>query len=135
MKNKKPFILISNDDGYHSGGIKYLAEMLQDDADLLIVAPESARSGYSCAFSATNPLRLKRRNRIPNVEIWSCNGTPVDCVKLALDQFCQDRIPDLIIGGINLDPIITHRFHIDEFQKGFDIMEEGNCGKVILDWE
>src|SRR5574344_1391639 len=101
MKNKKPFILISNDDGYHSGGIKYLAEMLQDDADLLIVAPESARSGYSCAFSATNPLRLKRRNRIPNVEIWSCNGTPVDCVKLALDQFCQDRIPDLIIGGIN----------------------------------
>jgi len=41
----------------------------------------------------------------------------------------------MIIGGINLDPIITHRFHIDEFQKGFDVMEEGNCGKVILSWE
>ena len=41
----------------------------------------------------------------------------------------------MIIGGINLDPVITHRFHIDDFQKGFDIMEEGNCGKVILSWE
>ncbi|HQJ20799.1 MAG TPA: L-threonine 3-dehydrogenase [Bacteroidales bacterium] len=41
----------------------------------------------------------------------------------------------MIIGGINLNPVITHRFHIDNFQKGFDIMEEGNCGKVILNWD
>jgi len=41
----------------------------------------------------------------------------------------------MIIGGINLDPVITHRFYIDDFQKGFDIMEEGNCGKVILNWD
>lgn len=41
----------------------------------------------------------------------------------------------MIIGGINLDPVITHRFHIDDFQKGFDAMEEGNCGKVILNWD
>jgi threonine 3-dehydrogenase len=41
----------------------------------------------------------------------------------------------MIIGGIDLDPIITHRFHIDDFQKGFDAMEEGNCGKVILNWD
>jgi threonine 3-dehydrogenase len=41
----------------------------------------------------------------------------------------------MIIGGINLEPVITHRFHIDDFQKGFDAMESGNCGKVILNWD
>ena len=59
---KKPFILISNDDGYHANGIKTLVRFLKDKADLLVVAPESARSGFSCAFSATTPLRLKRRH-------------------------------------------------------------------------
>ena len=44
------------------------------------------------------------------------------------------KMEQMIIGGINLDPVITHRFSIDDFQKGFDIMEEGNCGKVILNW-
>lgn len=45
------------------------------------------------------------------------------------------KMEQMIITGIDLSPIITHRFHIDEFQKGFDIMEEGNCGKVILSWD
>lgn len=101
MKNKKPLILISNDDGYHSGGIRYLVNMLKGKADLLVCAPEAARSGFSCAFSAELPLRLKRRHTLGDVETWSCNGTPVDCVKLALDQFFRDRKPDLILGGIN----------------------------------
>ena len=101
MKDKKPLILISNDDGYHSGGIRYLVEFLKDMADILVCAPESARSGYSCAFSAVEYLRLKRRYTIPDVEVWSCSGTPVDCVKIALDQFCKERKPDLILGGIN----------------------------------
>jgi threonine 3-dehydrogenase len=41
----------------------------------------------------------------------------------------------MIIGGINLNPVITHRFSIDDFQKGFDVMESGECGKVILEWD
>jgi threonine 3-dehydrogenase len=45
------------------------------------------------------------------------------------------KMEQMIIGGINLDPVITHRFGIDEFQKGFDVMESGDCGKVILDWD
>lgn len=45
------------------------------------------------------------------------------------------KMEQMIIGGINLDPVITHHFHIDDFQKGFDVMEQGNCGKVILDWD
>ena len=45
------------------------------------------------------------------------------------------KMEQMIIGGIDLSPIITHHFKIDDFQKGFDIMEKGECGKVILDWE
>lgn len=101
MNINRPFILISNDDGYHANGIKFLVSFLKGKADLLVCAPESARSGFSCAFSATTPLRLKRRHNMGDVEVWSCNGTPVDCVKLALDQLCTTRKPDLILGGIN----------------------------------
>ncbi len=45
------------------------------------------------------------------------------------------KMEQMIIGGIDLNPVITHRFSIDDFQKGFDIMEQGNCGKVILNWD
>ncbi len=45
------------------------------------------------------------------------------------------QMEQMIISGIDLTPIITHRFHIDEFQKGFDVMESGQCGKVLLSWE
>lgn len=101
MENKRPLILISNDDGYHANGIKTLVNILKEEADLLVCAPESARSGFATAFTAAEPLRLKRRRNMGEVEVWSCNGTPVDCVKLAIDQFCRERKPDLILGGIN----------------------------------
>ena len=101
MNNNRPLILISNDDGYHANGIKTLVSFLKDKADLIVCAPESARSGFSCAFSATMPLRLKRRYNMGDVEVWSCNGTPVDCVKIAISELCNGRIPDLVLGGIN----------------------------------
>ena len=101
MENKKPLILISNDDGYHSKGLRSLIEMLSGMAYLIICAPESARSGFSCAFSAATPLRLKLRRKGEDYEMWSCSGTPVDCVKIALSQLCGGRTPDMVIGGIN----------------------------------
>lgn len=101
MVNKRPFILIANDDGYHSHGIRQLVDFVSEMADVLVVAPEGARSGYSCAFSATDYLRLKVRHNMGNIEVWSCSGTPVDCVKIALSQLCQGRRPDLILSGIN----------------------------------
>ena len=101
MVNKRPFILIANDDGYHSHGIRQLVDFVSEMADVLVVAPEGARSGYSCAFSATDYLRLKVRRNMGNAEVWSCSGTPVDCVKIALSQLCQGRRPDLILSGIN----------------------------------
>ena len=100
MEIKRPLLLISNDDGYQAKGINALIEMLSDLGDIIVCAPEDARSGYSCAFSATTPLRLKCCEQRPGVEIWSCNGTPVDCVKMALAELVP-RKPDMVIGGIN----------------------------------
>jgi len=100
MEKKRPLVLISNDDGYQAKGIKVLVDMLSDMADILVCAPEEARSGFSCAFSATTPLRLQLRERRQGVEVWSCNGTPVDCVKMALAELVPRR-PDMVIGGIN----------------------------------
>jgi 5'-nucleotidase len=98
--NVRPLILISNDDGYEAKGINSLIDMLASMGDILVCAPDGARSGFSCAFSAEQPLRLTLRRREPGVEVWSCNGTPVDCVKMALDNIA-DRRPNLVIGGIN----------------------------------
>jgi 5'-nucleotidase len=97
----KPVILISNDDGYHAKGIKSLVDMVKDLGEVIVCSPESARSGFSCAFSAVDYLRLKRRHNMGDTEVWSCTGTPVDCVKLALDKLCYGRWPSLVIGGIN----------------------------------
>ena len=99
--NKRPLILISNDDGYQAKGINQLVDMLRDMADIVVCAPDSARSGFSCAFSATVPLRLIKQHEEEGVQIWSTNGTPVDCVKLALSQLLGGRRPDLVVGGIN----------------------------------
>ena len=101
MENKRPFILISNDDGYAAKGIHSLIEMIRDMADILVCAPDEGRSGSACAFSATVPLVLTCHQQEPGLEIWSCNGTPVDCVKMALAELCVHRRPQMVIGGIN----------------------------------
>ena len=98
--SSRPLILISNDDGYHAKGINCLIEWVRNFGDVIVCAPERARSGFACAFSATTPLTLKQRRKQDGVEVWSCNGTPVDCVKMALAELCP-RKPDLVIGGIN----------------------------------
>lgn len=101
MEKKKPLILISNDDGYHAKGLRSLVGMVGCLGDVIVCAPEAARSGFSRAFSATTPLRLKLRRQCEGAEVWSCSGTPVDCVKIALSELCGGRLPDMVIGGIN----------------------------------
>lgn len=96
----KPLILIANDDGFQAKGIQYLTAIAKDYGDVLVCAPDGARSGFACAFSANKPLTLTLRHKEEGVEVWSCNGTPVDCVKMALAELCP-RKPDLVIGGIN----------------------------------
>lgn len=100
MDNKKPLILISNDDGYRAKGINALLDMIADMGYLIVCAPEGPRSGYSAAFSATEPLTLRQVEKRDGLEVWACSGTPVDCVKIALSEVCPRR-PDLVIGGIN----------------------------------
>lgn len=100
MEINKPLILISNDDGYQAKGINALIEMLRPLADIVVCAPEGARSGFSCAFSAELHLRLHLRREEPGLQVWSCNGTPVDCVKMALANIV-DRQPTMVVGGIN----------------------------------
>lgn len=101
MKKDRPLILISNDDGFRAKGINSLIEMLRPIGNLIVCAPEGARSGYSCAFSATSPLFLKKVREEEGLQVWSCSGTPIDCVKLALSELCGDRKPDLVVSGIN----------------------------------
>ena len=96
----RPLILISNDDGYAAKGINCLIDMVKDYGDVLVCAPDGPRSGQACAFSATTPLSLTLQRKDDGVEVWSCNGTPVDCVKMALANLCP-RKPDVVIGGIN----------------------------------
>ena len=99
MKNK-PYLIISNDDGYTAGGINFLIETLRPLANLLVVAPDQPRSGQGCAFTPTAPLRVKLIREEEGLRIYACNGTPVDCVKIAVNEL-MERQPDLIIGGIN----------------------------------
>lgn len=101
MKNKKPLILISNDDGYQAKGINSLIDMVRNLGDVLVCAPDGPRSGMACAFSAATPLTLTLRHKEQGLEVWSCNGTPVDCVKMALAELCRDRRPAIVLGGIN----------------------------------
>lgn len=101
MDKYKPLILISNDDGFRAKGINCLIDMLRDLGRIIVCAPDGARSGYSCAFSAELPLTLRLQHKEEDLEIWSSNGTPVDCVKLALDRLCKGETPKIVIGGIN----------------------------------
>ena len=101
MENSKPLILISNDDGYHSKGLAALIDMVGDLGEIIVCGPESARSGFSLVFFATDSLRFKLRRQREGVPVWSCTGTPVECVKMALENLCGGRRPDMVIGGIN----------------------------------
>ncbi|RLD62931.1 MAG: 5'/3'-nucleotidase SurE [Bacteroidetes bacterium] len=98
--NKRPLILVSNDDGVSAKGLKNLIEVVKPYGDIVVVAPETAKSGMSHAISFKNPIRLNKVEEYDNVKIYSCSGTPADCVKLALNQVV-DRKPDYLVSGIN----------------------------------
>lgn len=98
-------ILLTNDDGVHAQGIIQLARRVHEDAEVFIVAPRTEQSGIAGAVTFLQPLfpiklggdRDSRDNNIPG---YSVDGTPVDCVKLALFDLCPWK-PDIVISGIN----------------------------------
>lgn len=89
-------ILISNDDGVHAPGIQALADELAEIAQVMVVAPDRNCSGASNSLTLTNPLRI---NSLDNGYI-SVNGTPTDCVHLAIRELYEDE-PDIVVSGIN----------------------------------
>jgi|GEM_PF-10677 5''/3''-nucleotidase SurE len=101
LMKKRPLILLSNDDGYTAPGIVFLIDVLRPYADLVVVAPQSGRSGMSGAITVKVPLNLILVSEEEGLSIYRSNGTPVDCVKLALNQLFTDIKPDLVLSGIN----------------------------------
>ena len=102
-KTKKaavPIILITNDDGVTAPGIKALTEAVIGLGKVVVVAPDKPQSGMGHAITIGHPLRLSKVNGIEGVETYSCSGTPVDCVKLAVDVVLHGK-PDICISGIN----------------------------------
>lgn len=97
---EKPVILITNDDGITAPGIRNLVESVRDIGKIVVVAPDKAQSGMGHAITIGQPLRLHKVHMFDGVESWSCTGTPVDCVKLAVDKVLH-RKPDLCLSGIN----------------------------------
>ncbi len=90
-------ILISNDDGIHSEGLKVLAEALSSLGEVVAVAPDREQSASSHALTMHRPLRLKQV--APG--FFSVDGTPTDCILLAMHRVLGGRRPDLVISGIN----------------------------------
>lgn len=97
---EKPVILITNDDGVTAPGIRNLVEAVQDLGKVVVVAPDKPQSGMGHAITIGFPLRLHPVKLMDGVEAWSCSGTPVDCVKLAVDKVLH-RKPDICLSGIN----------------------------------
>lgn len=97
---KQPVILVTNDDGYTAPGIQNLVQAVQGLGKIVVVAPDKPQSGMGHAITIGSPLRLHKVN-IPGAdEAYACTGTPVDCVKLAVDKILH-RKPDLCLSGIN----------------------------------
>jgi len=102
MENIKhrPLILVTNDDGIKAGGIVAIVRMLKSFGDVVVVAPNQSYSGMSHAITVKVPLYAKLVKEKEGLKVYKVNGTPVDCVKLALNKLL-DRRPDLIVSGIN----------------------------------
>ncbi len=96
-------ILLTNDDGIHAPGLMALFQSLQAKYDLRVVAPESEQSAVGHAISLSTPLRIKKINKNGAFFGWAINGTPADCVKIAVAELLSP-LPDLVISGINLGP-------------------------------
>lgn len=99
-EKKEPVILVTNDDGITAPGIRNLVEAVKGLGKVVVVAPDKPQSGMGHAITIGLPLRLHRVQLFDDIEAWQCTGTPVDCVKLAVDKVLHQK-PDLCISGIN----------------------------------
>jgi len=98
--SKKPTILITNDDGITAPGITYLISIAKQIGEVFIVAPDKPQSGMGHAITINSTLRAIPTKYHNTEHEYSCSGTPVDCVKIAINQLMKHK-PDIILSGIN----------------------------------
>ena len=98
---QKPLILVTNDDGILAPGIRALIEVMSEIGEVVVVAPDSPQSamGHAITINSTLTLNKTSANNATLLE-YSCSGTPVDCVKMAVNEVLK-RKPDLCVSGIN----------------------------------
>jgi 5'-nucleotidase len=101
VRNKtNKLFLLTNDDGIGARGLSALIEIARPFGDLFVIAPEEGQSGMSHAITVKYPIRVKKIREEEGLVFYSSNGTPVDCVKLALSKLLN-RKPDMILSGVN----------------------------------
>ncbi len=93
-------ILVTNDDGIQAKGIQALVSMAERHGEVVVFAPMGGQSGMAHAITTREPIFLEDRGNQGGTRYYACSGTPVDCVKLALNQVL-DRKPDFVLSGIN----------------------------------
>lgn len=101
FKMSKPLILVTNDDGIVAPGIRALIEVMKEIGEVVVVAPNSPQSAMGHAITINNTLKLEQVHLDKDLaQEFSCSGTPVDCVKIAVNEILK-RKPDLCVSGIN----------------------------------
>lgn len=93
-------ILVTNDDGIDSPGITALVRAMRELGEVVVVAPDRQQSAVGHALTVSSPLRATEFHRDGEVFGWAINGTPADCVKLAVSTLLEER-PDMVVSGIN----------------------------------
>lgn len=110
---KRPLILLTNDDGVHADGIRSLARLVSEFADILVIAPSENRSCCGCALTVSTPVRItKIKWDSPEMTVFSATGTPADCVKLALEKTKDGQPISMIMSGINYGRNIGKGFFV-----------------------
>lgn len=148
--HSKPNILVVNDDGITAPGIKSLIEVVRELGNVVVVAPDGPQSGMGHAITIGKPLRFDKVDLYEGVEMYKCSGTPVDCVKLAVNKIFKGKKPDLCVSGINhglnnsinviysgtmsaavegaIEEIPSIGFSLDDYTQGADF---SHCKKFI----
>ena len=96
-------IVVVNDDGWGTAGIRMLAKEMTKMGHVTVIAPDGPRSGYGACISVTTPIYVKRieEHDLNGAEVFVTNGTPADCVKIAREALLRDQSIDLLVSGIN----------------------------------
>ncbi|MCV9931509.1 5'/3'-nucleotidase SurE [Flavobacterium sp. LS1R47] len=101
MNSKKPLILVTNDDGVSAPGIRALISVMSQIGEVVVVAPDKPQSAMGHAITINSTLYLNKLSKEgDSITEYSCSGTPVDCVKLAVNEILK-RKPDLCVSGVN----------------------------------